>query len=542
MEINKRNKYILILIPILYVVWSLQLNHLGGPFFMNRSDPEYPFLLNGLNCSLFQFHNIGHTDHPGTPMQMLTGLIIRITHILVGQDTVVQDVLSRPELYLASCSLFLTLLTFVVLLWVGRVAMRNDGRITGSLILQSTFFLSTILIDLQLRYTPDRIMVIYNLILAGLTMKYLFTENYDSWKYAILAGILMGISVATKFNYLPVLAIPFLIVPGLRNKIIYGITTIAAFFVGILPIIDKFYLFKNFLKNLVIHDGMYGGGSQQMINWQSLGKNTVNLLKENPTFAIILILAIGLVVYYLLNRKKLQKSDRYYLALSGFILAACLGFLLVSKQYKVVYFVPVLGLSGLALYMIWMTSGIQFKWNRMHSYVSSGALAVLIFLAVMPMPANYRSRIAQKQAAMKTRQFYEDHVTKKDLMFIQPTWIAGPMTENALSYGISYVAERYEFYNDYHKLYPNVITWEAEGQKPRLFRAADIDPESFLYCGKDIYVYATPGRNADWLTNYLDTLAARSGVSISKDTVFVNPDNEERVIRVRNNTGWTTLT
>lgn len=541
MDMNKIKKYLLIIIPVLYLIWSLQLNLLGGPFFLSRSDPEYPYLLNGLNCSMLQFSNIGHTDHPGTPFQMLTGLVIRVTHVLIGQGPLVQDVLSRPEMYIAAGSLFLSILTFLLILWLGRVAMRNNGKLTGAIILQSTFVLSTILIELQLRYTPDRIMVIYNLILAGLTVKYFFTENYADRKYAILSGILMGISLATKFNYLPALIIPLLVIPNFRNRIIYGCTALLAFFISLIPILDKFNEFRRFISGIATHEGVYGSGAQQMINWKSFGRNAIELLSANPTFTIILIFSIGLVLYYFFNRKKSQQTERYHITLTGFILASFVGFLLISKHYKVVYYVPVLSLSGLALFMIWMISGIQFRWGKIHSALSIGLLAVLILLSLIPMPEQYRSRISQKQANMKTRQFYTDNVTRKDLMFIEPTWMAGPMVENALAYGISYVAHRHEFYQDYQQLYPNVITWEGAGQKPRLFRTVEADPESIIFSGKSIFIYSSPGRNAGLLLNYLDTLAARSLTRVSRDTVFTN-SNDDRVIRVRNTDGWQTLT
>jgi len=542
MDINKIKKYLLIAIPVLYLVWSLQLNFLGGPFFMSRSDPEYPYLLNGLNCSFLHFDNIGHTDHPGTPMQMFTGLVIRVTHVLIGQGPLTQDVLSRPEMYLATGSLCLSILTFFLLLWLGRVAMRNNGRFTGALILQSTFVLSTILIELQLRYTPDRVMVMYNLILAGLTIKYLFTENYAIRKYAILAGILMGIGLATKFNYLPALIIPFLVIPDFRNRLIYSFTTVLFFFIGVAPILDKFNEFRRFISGIATHEGVYGSGAQQMINWKTFGHNMLELLSSDPTYAIILFISIGLIIFYLFNRKKFKQFDRYPIILIGFAIATLIGFLLISKHYKVVYFVPVLSLSGLALFIIWMISGIQLKWGKIHSALSIGLLAVLIILAVLPMKEQYRSRISQKRANMKTRQFYADNVTRKDLMFIEPTWIAGPMIENALTYGISYVAHRHEFYQDYHQLYPNVVTWEGVGQNPRLFRTVDADPESIIYSGKDIFIYSSPGRNAGLLLNYLDTLAVRYSTRISRDTVFTNNANDDRVIRVRNLDGWQSLT
>jgi len=541
MSTNRYRQIVILIIPALYLAWSLQLNLLGGPFSLSRSDPEYPYLLNGLNCATLNFNNIGHTDHPGTPFQMITGVFIRTTHVFIGQGSIIQDVLSRPETYLASASLLLSFLTFLLIYWLGRIAIGNSAKLAGAIILQSSFLLSTVLIDMPLRYNPDRMLVIYNLVLAGFTIKYLFTENYPVRLYAIISGILMGIGFATKFNFLPVLIIPLLLIPDFRNRLIYGLSVVGAFFIGVLPILNKFKEFRRFITGVASHDGLYGHGSQQMINWKSFGHNFWELLSYNPAYSIILIISIGLILFYFLDKKKYHADDRLLLVLKAFVLASFVGFILVSKHFKVYYFAPVLSLCGLVLFMIWKISGVRVKSKKVHSISSIALVTILIGISIMPLPAQYRSRILKKQANLKTQQFFSENVTRKDLLFIEPTWLAGPMVENALVYGISYVAHRQEFYLDYKQIYPHVITWEGTGKNPGLFRTAEADPESILFSGRDIYIYSSPGRNAGLLLNYLDTLAVKCGTRISRDTVFSNPVNEDRVIRVRNKDGWLTL-
>lgn len=542
MTANKFRQLIILIIPVLYLVWSLQLNILGGPFSLSRSDPEYPYLLNGLNCATLQFNNIGHTDHPGTPFQMITGLFVGVTHLIIGQGPIVQDVLFRPETYLAAASLFLSLLTFLLIYWLGHAGSRSSAGFTGAIILQSSFLLSSVLIDMPIRYNPDRMLVIYNLILAGFTVKYLLTENYPARTYAIIAGILMGIGFATKFNFLPVLIIPLMLIPGFRNRLIYCCAIVVSFFIGVLPILNKFSDFRRFITGVASHDGLYGQGTQQMINWKAFAHNFGELLSNNPAYSAILIMAAGLIAAYFVDKKKFKTDQRLLMALAGFVIASFVGFILVSKHFKVYYFAPVLSLSGLTLFVIWKVTGTLVKSGTIHTVSSIILLAVLVAVSVIPLPAQYRSRIKEKEANLKTQQFYQSNVSGKDLLFIEPTWMAGPMVENALVYGISYVAHRHEFYQKYNQVYPNVITWEGAGKTPRLFRTADADPESILYRGGKIFIYSSPGRNAGLLLDYLDTLAVKTGTRMSRDTVFSNPDNGDRVIRVTNKEAWSTLT
>jgi hypothetical protein len=295
---NTLKKNAIFIIPVLYLLWSLQLNLVGGPFSLSRCDPEYPYLLNGLNCAILEFNNIGHTDHPGTPFQIITGLFIRVTHLAIGQGPIVQDVLARPETYLAAASLFLSILTFLLLTWLGKIGMKAKGKFLGAFILQSSFFLSTVLIDMPLRYNPDRFLVIYNLLLAGIVVTYLFTENFSSRKFAVITGILMGIGFATKFNYLPVLIIPLLLIPEFRNRVVYSLSILLSFFISVLPILTKFKEFRSFIHGVISHDGLYGHGSERMINWKSFGLNFWELISNNLAYTIILIISIGLVIFH----------------------------------------------------------------------------------------------------------------------------------------------------------------------------------------------------------------------------------------------------
>jgi len=535
------SKYLILIIPVVYLIWSIQTYLMGGPFSLSRSDPEYPYLLNGLSCAIFHFHNIGLISHPGTPFEILTGLFLRITHLMIGQGPIVDDVLQRPEMYLATSALYLAILTSLLLYWAGRVATRNMGKISGAIILQSTFFLSTVLVDLSLRYSADRILAIYALILAGLTVKYLFTENYPEKKYAILAGILMGVGLATKFNFLPVLFIPLLLIPEFRTKLIYAGSVAVACFVSLIPVLNKLKEFRSFITDIASHDGLYGQGSQKMINWKAFGHNFIELLSYNPAFTIILLAALGLIIWYIFDKKKFSASHLQIQLLRAFVYASVVGFILVSKHFKVYYFVPVLSLSALVLYIIWKISGGLMKSERNHTRATAGVLVILLAITIIPLVKQYQSRLSQKKANLKTQEFYTQNVTKKDWLFIEPTWMAGPMVENALAYGISYVAHRQEFYRDFNRYYPNVITWEGAEVTPKFFRTADADPESLVLGGRDIFVYSSPGRNPGALLGYLQSIAGKFGTSIAQDTVFKNPLNEDRVIRVRNNDRWTTL-
>ena len=81
MNFFKRN-FSIAIIPLLVVAWGIFTYLFFDPFYSKSSDPEFPYLINGLNCAILKFNYIGHIDHPGTPLQIFNGLVIRMTHLV----------------------------------------------------------------------------------------------------------------------------------------------------------------------------------------------------------------------------------------------------------------------------------------------------------------------------------------------------------------------------------------------------------------------------------------------------------------------------
>lgn len=537
----KKRSIIPIIIPFIYLFWSLVLNHLAGPHFLSRSDPEYPYLLNGLNAATLNFNNIGHTDHPGTPFQLVTGISIRLAHIFIGQGSIYEDVIARPQTYLQFASLILTILTFLILWWLGHVALKHKRGWIGMIILQCSVFLSSVLIDFPLRYNPDRFLMLYVLIFAGLVIRYLYSDEYKQQTFAIHSGLLMGIAFATKFNFLPLLILPVFLLPKFKHWLIYGVTTLIAFFVSIIPILNKFKEFRRFISGVATHDGLYGQGAEQVINWDQFFDNLWRSVAYNPalyTFLLIIVILIAIG-----GIKRLFKSDQKQkvIFIAGIILALIVGLIMVSKHYKNYYLAPILSLTGLIYFFISDSDLIRNRWPKTQKQLLVVGLLVFIGITAWPMAKQYQKRIDQKHLNSITHNFITSTISPNDILFIEPTWLAGPMAENALVYGISYVAHRHQFYPEYHRQYPHVMTWEGESRIPKHFRTLDWDTESILKSGKDIYVYNSPGRNAGLLLNYLDTLSAQTGISIQKDSVFQQLSTQELIIKVSNTDNWSLI-
>jgi hypothetical protein len=530
------NRIIKFLIPGLFLGWSLYLDHLAGPFYLNRSDPEYPYLLNGLNCAKLDFSMIGHTDHPGTPFQCLTGIFLRVTHWFAGGGTLAEDVFARPEMYLAWSSFFLTVLTFIVLVWLGRIALRNGGDLKGALLMQGSVLLSPVLIDFPMRYNPDRMLVLYALIFMGLCYKLLFSKDLPEKKFVIISGVVMGVGFATKFNFLPLVVLPVIMIPKWRNWLLYGVSFLITGFISILPIIGKFSEFRRFITGVVTHDGLYGQGSEQVINWSNFFHNIGLLFKYNPAFLVILLLSVGFGLYLALNSTRRKKYLPEILLMAGFWLATLAGFIMVAKHFKNYYFGPVLAMAGFILLAM---SGIRK--DKAAIPITLGLAGILVLISAVSLTDDYRYRREQLAVNRISAEYMRAHIGSDDILLVEPTWMAGPMKENGLVYGISYVAHRHRYYQVLEPLYPNVITWEGNDQPLREFRTIEQDPEAMLRSGKDLYLLTTPGRYPDQFLRRIDSLAGHYAIDIKRDTCFYNPGNQDMIIRYRHTDRWRTL-
>lgn len=539
-KVLKKNNLIL-LIPLLFFSWTLYLNHLAGPYSLTRCDPEYIYLMNGLNCANLDFNMIGHFDNPGTPIHFITGIFLRLIHLFSGQRPFTEDVLSQPDNYLMWASFIVSILTLLALIWLGRVTYKYTQDLVGTLIIQSSFLLNSVLIEYPLRYMPDRILIIYVIVLIIFTIKFKLGKDLTTTKYAVYAGILAGIGVASKFNFIPLVVLPFFLIPQWKGKLQFSIASILAFFLALSPIWSELDQTRDFFFNVATHDGLYGQGTYQIVNFGKLFGNIKLIFTYNPSFSIIAIGSLAFLIAYLVSKRNQHPEfKQVYWVLTLFLVAVLIGMIMVAKHFKNYYLSPVVALAGFVLFLLHYLVKRQYHF-RFADLVFGILLVALCAIPFIEKKESIHLRKTRVEHYSLTERYINENITKKDYWFIEPTWLAGPMVENALAYGISWVAHRHELYDPITELYPHVLTWEGPEAYPKLFRTVTADPEAILYAGKPIYIYSSPGRNSEVLANYLTDLAQDFGTRFSLDTVFKNPYNQDLIIQLKNSEGWQTL-
>jgi hypothetical protein len=367
---NKRYLLLLIL-PLLLVLVSLYLNNARGPYWLGtNSDPEYVYLLNSLNLAMMK--GVGHIDHPGTPVQVLGAVVLRVVNVFSGEEGGVQaDVLARPEFYLSAVNTALLVLNVLTLIVLGVVTYRLSGSLAAGLWLQAAPFLSPVLLQFGLtRVSPEPMLFFVSSLLAlavvvSLYMPVFFREK--PYFVPLVWALVVGLGIAVKITFVPLAVIPLVFLRGFRRRLIYMSAVGGAFVVFTLPIIRMYPLFFRWVINLLSHSGTYGSGKAGLPEAGKYIGNIMALLSGNWFFTFVVVSA--LVVLFVLCVKREWRAvvwgEAWFRLSVGVTLAQVFGLLMVSKHASDHYLLPVFNLSGVVVLLLVM------GWKKMAGQVAA---------------------------------------------------------------------------------------------------------------------------------------------------------------------------
>ena len=529
MNLIKRNFSIAIL-PLLLLAWGIFTYLLYDPFFSRTIDPEFPYLINGLNCATLKFNYIGHYDHPGTPFQVFNGIVIRLTHLVSGKGNIVQDVFARPEHYMNAISNSMLFVQVLLIFAVGFVGFKRKIPFWQIAILQASCFFNDVLIWFFNRANPDRFFMITFLIFILIYLKHGY-ENRSLRKFAIWSGVAMALGLATKINYLPLLILPLLYIDTNKNRLIYVGSCIVSFFIFIAPIINKFNDFFRFLTGIFKHDELYGGGQANILNVQKMMNSTVEIFKGNPELYVLIITLIAMA--FIAFRKRKEGMNGFMLLFAGFLVIIVVQMLMVSKHYKNYYLAPTFIIYGFIFFSISLFLYKIMK-RKIYLIIFSILLPVLfLYNTVHKVKRDYPVILNSILERNKIRTFVDTEISKTDYWFIEPTWESAPFVENALVYGLSYCGHRTDYLPQLMAVNPNIITYEGNTEQVKMWRGSPVNLDSIIATGKNINVYSTPDRHASILIGMVKVAAARNNIQLSVDTVFSDSVTKNEIIRIK---------
>ena len=133
--------FLLLPLPsITFIIREISKLYTGPYWFASNFDPEYAYLFNSLN--VIHFFKIEYVDHPGTPLQVLGGVVIFLYNLFFRDSKVNEDVVLNSDLYLNVINIVIIFLLSITLYIAGMVIYIKSKNIIYGLLIQITPFLS----------------------------------------------------------------------------------------------------------------------------------------------------------------------------------------------------------------------------------------------------------------------------------------------------------------------------------------------------------------------------------------------------------------
>ena len=374
--IEKIKWMLLLIIPCTLLI---EFTGVKQPYFWNKQyDPSYAYLLNGLNLSQ-SLGNIGHTDHPGTTVQVMAAFIIKATYQFRDKSIpMAEDVLRNPEFYLKVIALSFTYGNILLLVLLGFIALKGTGEILYGLLFQSLPFLFNSYLRHLVFYAVRPEQLLFSGLILLLSVFLIDTNGiglkgeikiaklgargkiFDGipWKIIVYAMII-GFCLTTKIHCFPLFFFPLLVIQTVRSKILYSILTLLSFLFFTIPIWVSYPKMFTWLYGLFLHSGRYGKGPADIVDRTIYWANLFEIFKTQPIFTGIMLVSF-LVLTVQASKREKNLRFKYLLAI---FMVEIFAILLISKQYRMHYLISIIPMSILNIYLIFKLINTR-KWEK----------------------------------------------------------------------------------------------------------------------------------------------------------------------------------
>lgn len=348
---------ILFAIPCFHLILVLVLRDHAGPFYLwSNLDPDYLYLLDALNITNLDWPVAIH--HPGTPVQMVGALILKLAHPLSSPAELTQLTLKNPEYYLTLFHLCFVVINTMALVFAGLCAYLAFGNTIAVLFVQFGPFISKLCIKWMTHVAPEPVLISVVLVLGGVALLALRPGQLASHrpKYAALFGLIAGFGMAVKITSIGVYFLPLFILWNFRCLTIYGLTALFAMFVFTLPAAGGYGDMIAHLNSFTADDTSFGGVNNTFVSGSEY-LHQLKRLSSRPAFFLVLISGLITTIYFWIRAKANKTEIPIAVKLiAGLCLADVVQVLIVAKHPSGHYMIPILVLSTLGmalLYQIW---------------------------------------------------------------------------------------------------------------------------------------------------------------------------------------------
>jgi len=371
-------------IPLFFLLFTLHIKQQkGAAWLAYNSDPAYAYLLNSLN--FVKGYEIGHTDHPGTTVQTIGGILIKSSFLFRRfsdnySTDLETDVLKNPEHYLSVISFWFILLNSIVIFFTGFLIFRYLNSILFGIVFQATIFLSNLPFLTVINFSPEPLL----LFASVLCMLLLITMKLGNNRlfYVVIIGILGGFGIVTKLLFFPVLIACFFVIQGFRNRLIYTLTVCISTILFIIPIIKQVGRIFNWVYGIFTHTGSYGTGKEQIIDINQYLASFWQIISTNKIFTLILILSISYLIAISFYKKstKYLLSDNWLRLTLMLVIAQLIGILVIARHYSTGhYLLPIIVINNTALFAVFMHFATKLETKKYFLPATLIIFSILVF-------------------------------------------------------------------------------------------------------------------------------------------------------------------
>lgn len=446
----------LLIIPAIYGFLSFYGLSQNKFFFTTYPDSIYIYLINGTNIAAGNFA-IGHYDNPGTPVHLLAGLIIKITHLFAGNEgNVYKDVFANPEFYLNVCVRVMLVLLLTSVYVTAKFVYQHTQNITLAFLFQllpiCSFF--TIHYLLLIRICPENLIILCLVYYYAFlfVMSYLREKNLtiNNKEHIVIFSFISALLLTTKMTCLPLLIFPLFYIGKLQKKIVYLILTLLFALIILIPVWDRFREMYHWFTGLATRSGNYGQGKGG-INVEELFSNMSALLHHEYFFAIgYIILSVSVIIGFM---KRKWNNYFFKFTLASFIVCTS-QLILASKQFGFHYLIPSQLLIIPGYISVFKT--YSFKLNEKY-------FLIILFLVCA---AWFSFKTNQSLNGTKQENYiYQSFISSKKYSNIPKIITTGYQgscfNESALRFGASYGGPSFHYPNYILKrVYPNSFFYD----------------------------------------------------------------------------------
>ncbi len=337
------------IIPLILTVIAIFFRGDFQHYFLNF-DPAYAYLFNGANLARFTM-DLGHTDHPGTPLQLLIAVVVRIGYWISGTGDLSEDFINRSEFYLTTVS------NVIIFLIVGAVYLSGKHIYKATNLWTGIFFQLTCLGSLaMMRKTPgvltEPVLGLISIGLLAVLLIHSFKPYYfkSENRFIIYLSLFIAIGSATKITFVIMAIAPFLYLDSIKKKLKYIGYTMLFFVLSIIPLIPNFSNFYEWIIRLFTHTDRYGKGEEGFVDVDSFFTNLGRTFNEDNVLTSGFGLALLVIFAGFLGIRKIDIKSKAFRLLISIMTASVLMILLVAKHYSFHYLLPV----QMCMVTIWM--------------------------------------------------------------------------------------------------------------------------------------------------------------------------------------------